>query len=324
MSNISFKDRVVIVTGAGGGLGRSYALDIARRGGAVLVNDLGGSVEGPGGSSQMADEVVAEIRAAGGRAIANYDSVATGMGAKRIVDAAINEFGRVDALINNAGNMRYKPFEELSEADLNALLSVHLLGTFNVTKAVWPHMKSQNYGRIVFTSSSAGMYGDECYAGYAAAKAGVTGLMNVLAHEGQSHGILCNVLMPNAATRMTDMVSTLMDQDDIEKSNALMASIKNSMDPQFSAGLVVYLASEACTSTHQIFSSCGGRIARVFIGTCEGWHGSQENPASAEDVAGHFEEIRDLSNGVHIPTSPGDEWRIVVTRPEPLVPGADR
>lgn len=319
MSEISFKDRVVIVTGAGGGLGRTYALDIARRGGAVVVNDLGGSVEGPGSSSEMANKVVAEIRAAGGRAVANSDSVATREGAQRIAETAISEFGRIDAVINNAGNMRYRPFDEWSEADFAALVSVHLNGTFNVCQAVWPHMKKQGYGRIVSTSSSAGMYGDELYSGYGAAKAGVTGLMNVLSHEGERHGILCNVLMPNAITRMTDMVSGQMDKGDLEKSSALMEAIKNSMAPDFTTGLAVYLASEACTSTHAIYSSCGGRMARVFIGTSEGWHGPQEAPCTAEDIAEHFGEICDLSGGAHIPVSPGDEFRVVITRPKPLV-----
>lgn len=319
MSDITFNDRVAIVTGAGGGLGRTYALDIARRGGAVVVNDLGGTVEGPGGSSEMADAVVAQIKAAGGRAVASYDSVATADGAKRIAATAIEEFGRIDALINNAGNMRVNLFEDNSQEDFAALLAVHLVGTFNVTKAVWPHMKAQGYGRIVSTSSSAGMYGDESYACYASAKAGITGLMNVLAHEGEPHGILCNVLMPNASTRMTDMVAGQMDQSDVERSSALMAAIQNSMDPAFTTGLAVYLASEACTSTHAIYSSCAGRMARVFIGTSEGWHGPQDHPATADDIAAHIDEIRDLSGGVHIPASPGDEFRIVIARPDSVV-----
>ena len=323
MSDISFKDQVVIVTGAGGGLGRTYALDIARRGGAVVVNDLGGSVRGPGGSSEMADRVVAEIKAAGGRALASYDSVATWDGAKRIVDAAITEFGRVDALINNAGNMRVNAFEDFSEDDLGAILSVHLVGAFNVTKAAWPLMKAQGYGRVVFTSSSTGMYGDKLYACYASAKAGVTGLMNVLSIEGRPHGILCNALMPNAISRMTDMVlseQAKMGNNLAGNSASLMSAVKNSMDPAFTTGLAVYLASEACASTHAIYSSCAGRMARVFVGTTEGWHGSLETPATAEDIASHIEEIRDLPGGVHVPVGPGDEFRIALTRPQPVTP----
>ncbi len=319
MSKISFENRVAIVTGAGGGLGRTFALDIARRGGAVVVNDLGGSVEGSSGSSEMADRVVAEIMEAGGKAVANYDSVATVEGAKRIAATAINEFGRVDALINNAGDMRYKLFEDSSEEDLAAILSVHLIGTYNVTKAVWPHMKAQGYGRIVSTSSSTGMYGNEMYACYASAKAGITGLTNVLSLEGKPYGILCNVLMPNAITRMTDAVVEKMDKSVLEASSSAMSALGNSMDPAFTTGLAVYLASEVCTSTQSIYSSCAGKIARVFVGATEGWQGSQEHPASAEDIAAHFEEIRDLSRGAHIPNSPADEMRIAITKPKAVI-----
>jgi len=321
MAEISFEEQVVIVTGAGGGLGRTYALDVARRGGAVVVNDLGGSVEGPGGSPDMADRVVAEIRLAGGRAIANHDSVATGSGATRIVESALSAFGRVDALINNAGNMRVKPFEDFSGEDLDAILSVHLVGSFNVTQAVWPQMKAQGYGRVVFTSSSTGMYGDRLYACYASAKAGVVGLMNVLSIEGKPHGILCNALMPNAMSRMTEMVGAKLAETGIRPagdSAALIAAVKDSMEPAFSTGLAVYLASRACTSTRSVYSSCAGRMARVFVGASEGWHGSMETPATAEDIAGHFDEIRDLSRGVHIPDGPADEFRIVLARPTPV------
>lgn len=321
MTTVRFDNQVVIVTGAGGGLGRSYALDIARRGGAVVVNDLGGSVKGPGASSEAADRVVAEIKAAGGSAVANYDSVATRDGAQRIVDAAMKAFGRVDALINNAGNMRVSSFEDASDEDLSSILSVHLVGTFNVTQAVWPQMRAQGYGRVVFTSSSAGMYGNELYACYAAAKAGVIGLMNVLAHEGKSHGILCNALMPNAFSRMTDMVEAELTQTGnggSVDSAAFRAIVKNSMSPTFTTGLAVYLASAACTSTKAIYSSCAGRMARVFIGATEGWHGSIETPAAAEDIAAHIDEICDQTRGLHTPISPSDEFRIALSRSVPL------
>jgi len=280
-------------------------------------------VEGPGGSTTMADQVVAEITAAGGRAVANYDSVATADGAARIVTAALDNFGRVDAVINNAGNMRFGPFESYTPDDLAAILAVHLVGTWNVTRAAWPHMQQQGYGRVVSTSSSTGMYGSELYACYAAAKGGVTGLMNVLAQEGKAHGILCNILMPNASTRMTDMVSGKMDPGEVDRSHALMAAIGNSMNPSFTTGLAVYLASDACTTTQGIYSSCAGRMARVFIGATEGWHGPQDQPATAEDIAAHFGEIGDLAAGAHIPASPGDEFRIVLTRPRPAVQGGD-
>lgn len=332
MSDISFDGRVAVVTGAGGGLGRTYALDIARRGGAVVVNDLGGSVEADGvdsgrGNVSMADAVVKEITAQGGRAVANYDSVASREGAQRIVQTALDTFGRVDIVINNAGNMRLGPFEDLTDADLQSLLSVHLVGSFNVTQAAWPYLKAQGYGRILFTASSAGLYGDPLYACYGSAKAGLVGLMNVIAGEGEPHGILCNTLMPNALSRMTDRVQTRMAElTDPEAGAAAqeraaqqMALVGESMSPAFTTGLAVYLASDACTSTDGMYSSCAGRMARVFIATTEGWHGSRLDPASAEDIAEHFNDITNLSAGAHIPASPGDEFRIVLTRPQPAV-----
>jgi len=314
VTNISFEGRTVIVTGAGGGLGRSYALDIAKRGGCVVVNDLGGTVEGASSSNAMADQAIEEIRAAGGRAIANYNSVATAQGAKNIVDAALQAFGRVDALINNAGNMRTAALEESREEDLQSLLGVHLLGSYHMTKAVWPHMKRQGYGRVIFTASSAGMFGNHKQGCYGAAKAGVFGLMNGFAVEGEALGILCNAVMPNAFSRMTDKAQEDMDAEVLQRAAAMLSSVQDAMRPEFTAGLVSYLASEHCTSTHSIYSSCLGRIARVFVGVTAGWQGARELPASAEDIAAHIDQIRDLERGVHVPRSPADEFRIVMSQ----------
>ena len=322
MTAISFSDQVVIVTGAGNGLGRTYALDIASRGGAVIVNDLGGSVAGTGSASAAADAVVEEIRSAGGRAVASYDSVADTSGARRLAELAMDEFGRIDAVINNAGNMRYKPFEDFTTDDLQAVLAVHLTGAFNVSQAVWPHMKSRGYGRLVFTSSSTGMYGGEGYGCYGAAKAGVTGLMNVLAHEGEPHGVLCNTLMPNAITRMTDEVSGDMDTEELARAQQRVQALENAMKPTFNTGLAVYLASERCTSTRHLYSCCAGRIARVFVGVTEGWQGSRTEPATAEDVALHIREIDNLASGIHLPGDPGDEFRIVLSNAEPAIKSA--
>jgi short chain dehydrogenase/Phosphotransferase enzyme family len=179
------------------------------------------------------------------------------------------------------------------------LLAVHLTGTFNVTKAAWPHMIGQQYGRIVFTSSSSGMFGIKLQSAYAAAKAGVVGLMNVLALEGAQHGVLCNALMPNANGRMADEFARSMAPEELERAGAMNEVIQNSMQPGFNTGLAVYLASEACTSTHSIYSQCAGRIARVFVGVTPGWQGSREHPASAEEVAAHIEhfEIVDINHG---------------------------
>ncbi len=313
MSNISFEGRVAVVTGAGGGLGRGYALDIAKRGGAVVVNDLGGTVEGLHGSSEMADRVVAEIKAAGGRAIANYDSVATADGAKRIAATALNAFGRIDALINNAGTMRTALFEESCAEDFASLLSVHLMGSYHMTQAVWPHMKQQGYGRVVFTSSSAGLFGHEMQGCYGAAKAGIVGLMNALAMEGEPYGILCNAIMPNAMSRMAEKAAESMSSDAMANAAAFLSKIGNAMDPSFNTGLAVFLASENCKFTHSIYSSCLGRIARVFVGVTQGWQGSREVPATAEDIAANIDQIRDHARGTHMPMSPKDEIGIVLS-----------
>jgi NAD(P)-dependent dehydrogenase (short-subunit alcohol dehydrogenase family) len=311
--SISFENRVVIVTGAGGALGRTYALDIARRGGAVVVNDLGGGVEGSGGSRTAADEVVAEIKAAGGKAVASYDSVVTPDGARRIAAAAMQAFGRIDALINNAGNIRNAWLEDAAAEDLDAQLETHVRGTFNVTRAVWPQMKAQGYGRVVFTASAAGLLGNPTQSAYGAAKAGVLGLMNALSQEGEGHGILCNALTPNAISRM----GYTLPEEVAALGLPYVQTFPQAMDPSFTTGVVVYLASEACGSTHAIYSSLGGRIARVFVGVTQGWQGSRETPARAEDIAAHFDQIRDPRRGFHIPTSLLDEYRIVASEAAP-------
>lgn len=312
MNSISFDNRVVIVTGAGGGLGRGYALDIARRGGSVVVNDLGGSVEGPGASREMADLVVAEIRAAGGRAVASYDNVATVDGARRIASCAIDNFGHIDALINNAGNLRSAWFEDASAQDLDAHVQVHLNGAFNVTQAVWPHMKARNYGRVVFTSSSAGMLGNDGQSAYGAAKGGVTGLMNVLAQEGEPCGILCNGLLPHATSRMGSKHAEMMGLEPTRDAAATPAWLIGARDPSFVTGIAVYLASDACTTTHSLYRALAGRISRVFIGVSRGWQGSREHPATAEDVAAHIAQIRDTTHGSYIPDSLQDDYQIAI------------
>lgn len=307
MSNrISFDGRVVIVTGAGGGLGRAYALDIAARGGAVVVNDLGGSVAGEGASSSLADAVVAEIAATGGKAVASHDSVATPDGAARIAATALDHFGRVDALINNAGTMRFGPIEDAAPADLESLLSVHVGGAFYLSQAVWPHMKAQGYGRIVFTTSSAGMLGSAQLSAYGAAKGGVMGLLNGLSEEGRPHGILCNGLMPNAVSRMAMAVGS-----NILGENPWGRQFYPAMDPAFTAGLASYLASEACTSSHAVYSALGGRIARVFIGVTKGWQGGMAQPPTAEQIAAQFAAVHDEAHGFAIPANTLDEFRIV-------------
>ena len=204
MSTVEFKDRVAIVTGAGGGLGRSHAMELARRGVKVVVNDLGGSVDGTGGGATMADNVVAEIIAEGGEAIANGANVTNEDEVQAMVDEAIAKWGHVDILVNNAGILRDKSFSKMSMADWDLVVAVHLKGSAVCTKAVWNHMKERGYGRIVMTTSSSGMYGNFGQTNYGAAKAGVVGFMNTLCIEGASKDIRVNCLSPTAGTRMTE------------------------------------------------------------------------------------------------------------------------
>lgn len=305
---VDFTDRTVIVTGAGGGLGRGYALDIARRGGNVVVNDLGGNVVGDAGTSEMADKVVAQIRAEGGNAVANYASVATREGAQSIAQTALDSFGRIDALINNAGNLRNAWFDEVSEADRDSLIATHLLGTWNVTQAVWPHMKKAGYGRIVFTASAVAAFGNQTQAAYGAAKGGIIGLMNVLVHEGLPHNILCNGLLPNADSRMGEQMKP---EEMAPVYPHVMKIGPHTIVPEYVVAPVVYMASEACTTTHDLYSVMGRRVARAFVGVTEGWINPADAPATAEEIAANIDTIRDQTRGVHIPASLIDEFRMV-------------
>lgn len=314
MTAISFDGRVAIITGGGGGIGRTHALEIGKRGGSVVVNDLGGDVAGRGGSATMAQTVAEEIRAAGGKAIANHDSVASSEGAAAIVAAAIDAFGKVDILINNAGNMRNARLEDTTDEDWDSLIGTHLSGSFYVTRAVWPHMKAQRYGRVVFTASSAGLYGNELQAGYGSAKAGIAGLMNVAALEGEPHGILCNAIMPNAQGRMAEQMMKDWEPGTQAAGAAMMDMFGNSMDPGFNAPLAVYLASESCTSTHALYSQCLGRVARVFVGVTPGWQAQRQTPPSVEEIAEHWDEICDTSRGFATPAESRDELAIVLSQ----------
>ena len=279
MSQVSFENRTVIVTGAGNGLGKAYALDLGSRGAKVVVNDLGGAVDGSGSGSTPADEVGNEIIANGGEAVANYDSVATKEGGESIVQTAIDNFGTVDAVVNNAGILRDKSFAKMEEDDLNAIIDVHLKGTFFVCQPAFIQMKEQGYGRFVNVSSPSGLFGNFGQLNYGAAKMGIVGLTNVLAIEGAKYNIKANVIAPNAATRMTEELFG----EDMSK----LLTVDN-ITP-----LVVYLASEQCDVTHEIFSAGGGRFARIGISTDVGYFNAS---AKAEDIFANIGEIRDLSN----------------------------
>jgi len=290
VSEISFDGRVAIVTGAGGGLGRTYALELAARGAAVVVNDLGGSVDGKGGDDAAAQKVVDEITAIGGTAAPNYDSVATPEGGEGVVRTAIDSFGKVDVVINNAGILRDKSFLKLEWADLEAVLDVHLKGAFYVSQPAFRVMKENGYGRFVFTASNA-TFGNFGQSNYAAAKMALVGLSNTLAVEGARAGILSNVIMPVAKTRMTE---------------ELLGDFAQYLAPEFVTPMVTYLCSEACTTTHGAYSAAGGRYARVFWALGPGWYAGQDAAPTAEDIVVHLAEI-EQEQGYLVPQSTTDE-----------------
>jgi NAD(P)-dependent dehydrogenase (short-subunit alcohol dehydrogenase family) len=290
LSDINFDGRVAIVTGAGGGLGRTYALDLAARGAQVVVNDLGGSVDGKGGDHAAAQKVVDEIKAAGGEAVPNYDSVMTPEGGANIVKTAVDAFGKVDVVINNAGFLRDKSFLKLTWDDLDAIIDVHLKAAFYVSQPAFAIMKEDGYGRFVFTASNA-TFGNFGQTNYAAAKNGLIGLSNTIAVEGARSGILSNVIMPVAKTRMTE---------------ELLGSFADVLGPEYVTPMVAYLSSEACTTTHGAYSAAGGRYARVFTGLAPGWFAGKGASVAAEDIAAHIEEI-EAQEGYIVPGSTTDE-----------------
>jgi len=273
---ITLENRVAIVTGAGGGLGRSHAIAFARRGARVVVNDLGGNADGTGGGSSMADLVVKEITEAGGEAVANYDSVATPEGGAAIVQSALDAFGTVDIVVNNAGILRDKSFLNIPPGDFDILLDVHLRGAFHVSQPAFRVMKEKGFGRFVHTTSASGLFGNFGQANYAAAKTGLIGLSNVLAIEGAKNNILSNVIAPIAKSRLTEGLGAVGD----------------ALRPELVTPIVEYLVSEESTITHEIFSVGGGRIARVFVGLGPGWFGGNEVDITAEQVEDNLDAIR--------------------------------
>ncbi len=295
MSDITFDQKVAIVTGAGGGLGRSYALELARRGARVVVNDLGGAIDGTGGSNRPADLVVREITDRGGEAVANYDSVATPESGAAIVQTALDAYGTVDVVINNAGILRDRSFGNLTIDELQAVIEVHLLGAFYVSLPAFPVMKEAGYGRFVFTSSNAGIFGNFGQTNYGAAKAGLVGFSNVLAIEGAKYNIKSNVIAPVARTRLTE---------------ELLGPLTELVDPDQVTPMVVYLCSEANQFTHEIFTAGGGRYGRIFVGTNQGWFSGMKVVPSVEEVRDHLGEIRDITE-YEIPMSSTEEIMLI-------------
>lgn len=299
---IDLTDRVAIVTGAGAGLGRSYALALAARGAQVLVNDIGASLDGAGADATPADAVVAEIVDQGGGAVADHTSVATAEGGEAIVSHAVEAFGRVDILVNNAGNWRLSSFAKLETRTIGQLLDVHLGGAFYVTKPAWMAMSEQRRGRIVFTGSGIGAFGIYGAGLYGAAKGGIAGLLNVLELESERHGIRVNGVAPMATTRMSgeDLYAELPP---------------SSVTPDLVAPAVVYLASDGCAVNGEMWSVGGGSIARLFVGRTDGYykHPEREGAVTAEDVAAHVGVIQDTASFSE-PESWPAEWQMVVER----------
>ncbi|HZQ78372.1 MAG TPA: SDR family oxidoreductase [Acidimicrobiia bacterium] len=289
MSDVGFEGRVAIITGAGGGLGREHALLLASRGAQIVVNDLGGAVDGTGSSAGPAQKVVEEIEALGGAAVADGHSVATQDGAEAMVKAAIEAFGRVDIVINNAGILRDKSFANMTPDLWDPVIAVHLTGAYNVTRAAWPHFREQAYGRIVSTSSGAGIFGNFGQANYGAAKMGIVGLTHVWAQEGGKYNIRANAIAPVARTRMTEEI---------------LGPLVEKVDPALVSPVVAYLASEECQVTGEIYSVGAGRVSRVFVAEAPGFF---KKDLTIEDVRDNWDAIRAEADYV-IPTSVNDEF----------------
>jgi len=291
MADLGFDGKVAIITGAGGGLGRSHALDLAKRGALIVVNDLGGSTDGTGHSETAAQKVVDEITAAGGEAVASYDSVATPEGGQSIVQTAIDSFGRIDIIINNAGILRDTSFKNMTPDQLNPVLDVHLRGAFYVTQPAWQIMRDQGYGRIINTSSGAGIFGNFGQGNYGAAKMGLVGLTRVLAIEGAKNNIKVNAIAPVAKTRMTE---------------ELLGAAADKLAPEFVTPVVTYLAHQDCPVTGEVYSVGGGRVARIFVGVTPGYYDAE---LSAESVRDHFDQIR-KEDGYEVPANLNEEMML--------------
>ena len=280
MSELRFDDRVAVITGAGRGLGRAYALLLASRGAKVVVNDPGASLAGAGTDIGPAEEVVGEIRAAGGEAVANIDTVATPAGGEAIIQSALDHFGRIDILIHNAGIVRRAPLREMQVEDFNDVLDVHLRGGFHVVRAALPHMCDAGYGRIVLTGSCSGLYGNALVGNYATAKTGLIGLSNVAAIEGAEFGVKCNLILPGAVTRMAEGLDT---------------SAYPPMDPELVAPAAAWLAHEHCSITGEWLVAIAGRIAVAYAAESRGVY---KSAWTVEDVDRQMPAIRDKANPV--------------------------
>lgn len=287
MTNRRFDGRVAVITGAGRGLGREYARLLGSQGAKVIVNDSGASVKGEGTDAGPAEQVVQEIQSSGGRAVACTESVATPEGGKAIIDAALHNFGRIDILIHNAGNVRYASLQEITQEDFEAVVDVHLMGAFHVVRPAFPVMCTAGYGRIVLTSSIGGLYGNHKVVNYGVSKAGMIGLSNVAALEGAAFGVKSNIIAPGAVTRMADGLDTTKYPP---------------MGPELVAPVVGWLADESCSVSGEIYISMAGRVARALVAETEGVY---QPSWSIDEVAQRIDEIRDTSKLWIFPQSTG-------------------
>lgn len=295
---LGFDGKVAIVTGAGGGLGRAYAKLLASRGARVIVNDLGGTVDGEGGGNAMADQVVAEIKAAGGEAAPSYDSVEDG---SKIVQAALDHFGQLDIVVNNAGILRDKTFHKMTEDDWNMTYRVHLFGSFQVTHAAWPHLRQNGYGRIVMASSSSGLYGNFGQTNYGAMKMGLVGMANTLALEGKKYNIGVNCFAPYGATRMTEK---LLPEQMLEMTK-----------PDKVAPLIAYLCHESFTGSGLVFEVGGGFMAQLRLQRSAGHLFPLGEEITIEDVAANWDAINDFSEPAY-PQAAADAYAMMMKNME--------
>jgi NAD(P)-dependent dehydrogenase (short-subunit alcohol dehydrogenase family) len=293
MSDYNFKGRVAVVTGAARGIGRGYADLLAARGASVVVNDFGGTKEGTGGDPEPAGTAAAELAAAGGIAVPDTSDISTVAGGQAVIDTAVREFGRIDIVVNNAGNIRWGGPPDVDAANIQSHLDVHVLGSFNTTRAAWPHMVGQNYGRIVMTGST-GMFGLPDNLGYATAKAGLVGMTRSLTVAAGELDIKINVIAPNAWTRMGSRAS----EGQVEAAQPAPPN----MEPELVAPMVAFLAHEACTVSGEIYVAGAGRFGRIFIAGNDGYLHTDPEPASIEDVAANWAAIND-ETGYYVPAS---------------------
>ncbi len=289
MAELRFDDRVAVVTGAGRGLGRAYALLLASRGARVVVSDTGGTISGENPDASVAEAVAKEITTSGGEAVACTESVATAEGGQAIIAAALDRYGRVDILIHNAGNNRYAPLTEMTYEDFDAVLDVHLRGAFHVVRPAFPLMCRAGYGRVVLTSSIGGLYGSRHVANYAAAKAGMIGLSNVIAIEGAGHGVRCNVIVPAALTRLAEGLDT---------------SAYPPMEPDLAAPAAAWLAHESCPLSGEMLVSIAGRVARAFVAETPGVY---RQAWTIEQVGEQIDAIRDPADPWILPVVPAGQ-----------------